>query len=115
MEKKTLKPKPKVSRPNEIWGIDMSKIKTEIGWVYIVIVLDWYSKKIIGKQVGLASKTEDWLIALEEGLYNQYPEGVLGKELKLVSDNGCQPTSTKFMRSCTILGIKQIFTSYNHP
>lgn len=57
------------------------KVKTEIGWVYVVIVLDWYSKKIVGKQVGLASKTEDWLAALEEGLTRQYPEGVLGKEL----------------------------------
>lgn len=110
-----LRSKPKAEKPNEIWGIDMSKVKTEIGWVYIVIVLDWYSKKIVGKQVGLVSKTEDWLIALEEGLSKQYPEGALGKELKLVSDNGCQPTSTRFMKSCNILGIKQIFTSYNNP
>jgi putative transposase len=110
-----LRPKPRAKKPNEIWGIDMSKIKTEIGWVYIVIVLDWYSKKIVGKQVGLVSKTEDWLIALEEGLCKQYPEGALGKELKLVSDNGCQPTSTRFMKSCNTLGIKQIFTSYNNP
>ena len=114
-KRKSLRPKPKAKKPNEIWGIDMSKIKTKIGWVYIVIVLDWYSKKIVGKQVGLASKTEDWLLALEEGLSKQYPEGVLGKELKLVSDNGCQPTSTRFMKSCNILGIKQVFTSYNNP
>lgn len=114
-KRSSLKPKPKAKKPNEIWGIDMSKVKTEIGWVYVVIVLDWYSKKIVGKQVGLASKTEDWLAALEEGLSKQYPEGVLGKELKLVSDNGCQPTSTRFMKSCNTLGIKQIFTSYNNP
>ena len=95
-KRSSLKPKPKAKKPNEIWGIDMSKVKTEIGWVYVVIVLDWYSKKIVGKQVGLASKTEDWLAALEEGLSKQYPEGVLGQELKLVSDNGCQPTSTRF-------------------
>ena len=110
-----LKSKPKAKKPNEIWGIDMTKVKTEIGWVYIVIVLDWYSKKIVGKQVGLSSKTEDWLSALEEGLLKQYPEGVLGKELNLVSDNGCQPTSTRFMKSCNTLGIKQIFTSFNNP
>ena len=114
-KRSSLKPKPKAKKPNEIWGIDMSKVKTEIGWVYVVIVLDWYSKKIVGKQVGLASKTEDWLAALEEGLSKQYPEGVLGQELKLVSDNGCQPTSTRFMKSCNTLGIKQIFTSYNNP
>lgn len=114
-KRSALKPKPKATKPNEIWGIDMTKVKTEIGWVYVVVVLDWYSKKIVGKQVGLASKTEDWLAALEEGLSKQYPEGVVGKELKLVSDNGCQPTSTRFMKSCNTLRIKQIFTSYNNP
>ena len=115
VKRSALKPKPKAQKTNEIWGIDMTKVKTEIGWVYVVIVLDWYSKKIVGKQVGLASKTEDWLAALEEGLSKQYPEGVLGKGLKLVSDNDCQPTSTRFMKSCNTLGIKQIFTSYNNP
>lgn len=114
-KRSSLRPKPKAKKPNEIWGIDMTKVKTEIGWVYVVIVLDWYSKKIVGKQVGLVSKTEDWLAALEEGLSQQYPEGAYGKELKLVSDNGCQPTSTRFMKSCNTLGIKQIFTSYNNP
>lgn len=77
-----LKPKPKAQKPNEIWGINMSKIKTEIGWVYIVIV------------------TEDWLAALEEGLCSQSPDGVLGKGLKLVSDNGCPANVTRFMKSC---------------
>ncbi|WP_316356870.1 hypothetical protein [Candidatus Neptunichlamydia sp. REUL1] len=66
--------------------------------MYVVVVLDWYSKKIVGKQVGLVSKTEDWLEALDEGVSKQYPEGVLGKELNLVFDNGCQPTSARFMK-----------------
>lgn len=44
-----LNSKSREKKPNEIWGIDMSKIKTQIGWVYIVIVLCWYSKKIVGK------------------------------------------------------------------
>jgi len=114
-KRSSLKPKPKATKPNEIWGIDMTKVKTEMGWVYVVVVLDWYSNKIVGKQVGLVSKTDDWLAALEEGLSKQYPEGALGKELKLVSENGCQPTSMRFMKSCNTLGIKQIFTSYNNP
>jgi putative transposase len=34
--------KPKPTRPNEWWGIDMTKVLVEgFGWVYIVIVLDW--------------------------------------------------------------------------
>ena len=32
-----------------------------------------------------------------------------------MSDNGCQPTETVFMRGCETLGITQAFTSYNNP
>jgi len=75
------------------------------------------SKKIVGKQGGASFKNRRLASSSRgrEGLSKQYPEGVLGKELKLVSDNGCQPTSTRFMKSCNTLGIKQIFTSYNNP
>jgi putative transposase len=46
--------KPKPLRPNEWWGIDMTKVLVEgFGWVYVVIVLDWYTKKIVGYQAGL--------------------------------------------------------------
>jgi putative transposase len=34
--------KPKPTKPNEWWGIDMTKVLVEgVGWVSIVIVLDW--------------------------------------------------------------------------
>lgn len=33
----------------------------------------------------------------------------------LISDNGCQPTSQRFMMNCSILGIKQIFTTWSNP
>lgn len=36
------------------------------------------------------------------------------KQLLLVSDNGCQPTSQKYMESCSTLGIKQIFSSWSN-
>ena len=110
-----MKGKPKPQKPNEVWGIDMTKIKTEIGWVYVHVVLDWYSKKIVGTSLSLTSKTQDWLSTLDQSLMLQFPEGVKGKNLKLVSDNGCQPTSEKFMKSCNTVGITQIFTSYNNP
>jgi transposase InsO family protein len=111
-----MRSKPKAGAPNEIWGIDMTKIKIqEHGWAYIVLVLDWYSKKIVGTHVEMRSKTEDWLIALEDGLSRQCPNGAREVGLKLVSDNGCQPTSERFMKTCNTLGIKQIFTSYCNP
>ena len=34
---------------------------------------------------------------------------------KLISDNGCQPTSGAYMKACSQLKIKQIFTTWNNP
>lgn len=110
-----MRSKPRAEKPNDIWGIDMTKVKTETGWVYIVVVMDWYTKKIVGTSIDIVSKTDDWLEALERALHKQFPCGVREEKLKLVSDNGCQPTSVKFMKSCSHMGIKQIFTSYNNP
>src|SRR5688500_18908079 len=41
--------------------------------------------------------------------------GTRDQVLYLMSDNGCQPTSTAFMRACRTLGIQQAFTSYGNP
>jgi len=48
-------------------------------------------------------------------IQREFPGGVRGSGLKLISDNGSQPTATSFMRDMATLGIEQIFTSYNNP
>jgi len=48
----------------------------------------------------------------------RFPAGIkdrLVESLYLVSDNGCQPTSLSYMKGCSDLGIKQIFTSWYNP
>lgn len=108
--------KPRAERPREYWGIDMTKfLIPSVGWVYLVIVLDWYTKKVVGWNLSLRSKSYDWKKALDEALLREFPYGVRGAGLKLVSDNGSQPTSTSFMRDMKVLGIEQIFTSYDNP
>jgi len=109
------RPKPKPDRPKQWWGIDMTKIMTESGWVYVVIVLDWYTKKIVGHYSGKQARTSEWLDALGKGLNREFPGGVRGNGLKLMSDNGSQPTSLSFMKACSSLEVKQVFTSYNYP
>jgi transposase InsO family protein len=108
--------KPRPTQPNHWWGIDMTKIMVEdFGWLYIVLVLDWYSKKIVGHCADLRSTSAHWRQALDRGLNRQFPEGVRGHELHLMSDNGSQPTSESFMAACSQLGVQQAFTSYNNP
>ncbi|MEO0075363.1 MAG: IS3 family transposase [candidate division WOR-3 bacterium] len=110
------KSKPRAERPKQYWDIDMTKfIINGLGWVYLVIVLDWYTKKVVGWDISLRSKSSDWQRALSMAVNREFSDGVRGKGLKLISDNGSQPTSVSFMKETANLEIEQIFTSYDNP
>jgi len=108
--------KPRAEKPKQYWGVDMTKfLLPSLGWVYLVIVLDWFTKKIVGWHLSLRGRAKEWGEALEAALGREFPDGVRGSGLKLISDNGSQPTSVSFMRNMATLGIEQIFTSYDNP
>lgn len=108
--------KPRPKRPHEWWGIEMTKVMvTGFGWISIVVVLDWYTKKIVGYYAGVPCAAKHWLAALHMAVNQQFPDGSRGQGLSLMSDNGCQPTSLAFMEACSTLEIHQAFTSYNNP
>jgi transposase InsO family protein len=110
------KSKPVPARPLEWWGIDMTKVMVDgFGWMYIVAVLDWYTKKIVGYYAGIECRSRHWLEALDDAVNCEFPDGVKNQGLALMSDNGSQPTSVAFMKSCREMGIKQAFTSYGNP
>lgn len=110
--------KPVADRPNQYFGTDMTKILIgPWGWLYLVVVLDWYTKEIVGYSLSMTSKTNDWLEALEMAVNKRFPNGIRESDgqVFLISDNGSQPTSTNYMKSCATLRIKQIFTTWNNP
>jgi transposase InsO family protein len=109
------RPKPRPDRPQQWWGIDMTKVMTEAGWAYLVLVLDWYTKQIVGYHCGPRATARDWLTALDQGVNRHFPHGVRDQGLHLMSDNGSQPTAETFMKACSFLGVHQAFTSYNNP
>ena len=94
----------------------MTKVMVDgFGWMYIVVVLDWYTKKIVGYYTGMECRGRHWLEALDMAVNCQFPGGVRKNGLHLMSDNGSQPTSIGFMKACRALDINQAFTSYNNP
>jgi putative transposase len=108
--------KPKATRPNQYWGIDMTKfLLGPLGWCYLIVVLDWFTKEIVGWNLSLRAKTSEWKEALDRALCEKFPWGVREEGLNLVSDNGSQPTSVAFMKDTALLGINQIFCSYDNP
>ncbi|MFH1039596.1 MAG: IS3 family transposase [bacterium] len=54
------KGKPHPTKINQWWGTDMNKFYiNNFGWIYLVIVLDWFTKKIVGYNLNVRSKSED--------------------------------------------------------
>jgi putative transposase len=107
---------PRPPTPHEWWGIDMPTVWVQgFGWGYIVVVRDWYPKLMVGYAAGLPWKTHDWLLAWDMAVNRQFPEGVRGQGVPLMSDHGCQPTSTAFLQACGLLGSHQALTSDNNP
>ena len=110
--------KPRTIEPNRFWGIDMTKVMIPVfGWVYLHVVIDWGTKKLLSCHLSLTSKSGDWIAALNEAVNRQFPNGIREAENRpqLVSDHGSQPTSGAFFKACSELGIRQIFASYNNP
>jgi putative transposase len=82
--------KPGPDRPNQWWGIDMTKVMIDgFGWVYLVVVLDWHTKKVVGHYAGLQVRAWHWLVALNRAVNQQFSDGIEGQSLNLMADNGC--------------------------
>jgi putative transposase len=94
----------------------MTKMMIEgLGWVSIVRVLDWYTKKIVGYYAGMPCTAAPWLEALDLAVNRQCPTDARGQGRSRRRANGCQPTSLAFMRACATLEIHQAFTRDNTP
>ncbi|MDF0668104.1 MAG: integrase core domain-containing protein [Nitrospira sp.] len=59
----------------------------QVGWTYFVLVLNCYTKKIVGHDAGRQIKHTHWLPALEQTSQHQCPAGVQAQGLSLMSDN----------------------------
>lgn len=114
--RKSQRAKPKATQPRQYWGIDMTKfLLGSLGWCYLIIVPDWFTKEIVGWNLSLRARTVEWKEALDRALGEYFPWGVREQGLNLVSDNGSQPTSVSFMTDVALLGVNQVFCSYDNP
>jgi len=108
--------KPQPTRRNDWWGTDMTKFYVQgLGWLYLVVVIDWYTKRSLGYALGLRPKTDLWLQALHQAVEVACPGRSRSEDVHLMSDNGSQPTSTRYETILETLGIEHVTTSYNNP
>lgn len=93
--------------PNKVWVSDITYVATREGWLYVSIVMDLFSRKIVGLSMGERLHTELVISSLKQALrHRKLKEGLTHH-----SDRGCQYTSKEFKELTDQYGIR---LSYNH-
>lgn len=80
--------------PNKLWAADISYVKTWTGWSYLAVVIDLFSRRIVGWSVANHMRTELPLHALRMAMRLRKP----GNGLVLHSDRGSQYASDDYQK-----------------
>ena len=78
-----------VANPNDTWVTDITHIRTHQGWLYLAVVIDLYSRKVVGWSMHSRIKKELVLNALLMAVWRRKP----GSLVTMHSDQGSQYTS----------------------
>lgn len=78
-----------VANPNDTWVTDITHIRTHQGWLYLAVVIDLYSRKVVGWSMHSRIKKELVLNALLMAVWRRKP----GSLVTVHSDQGSQYTS----------------------
>ena len=102
-----------VTRPDQLWHIDMTKVWTAAhGWVYLHVAVDCCSREVTCWRVDLRTRSQEAIACVEAGLTaRKVPAG----RLTLGSDNGSQFTSRGFRRHLSARGVAHRRGGYRDP
>jgi putative transposase len=78
-----------IVRPNQVWSIDITYIRLRGGFVYLVAVLDWFSRYVLAWELSISLEADFCVAVVERAMAAQRPE-------ILNSDQGVQFTSAPF-------------------
>ena len=87
--------------PNELWVADMTYVPTWAGFIYLAVVLDVWSRRVVGWAIGEFMTTELVLSALNMAIAQRRPREVIHH-----SDQGSQYTSIAFGARCAQMGVR---------
>jgi len=87
--------------PDELWVADSTYVATWTGWLYLAVVLDVWSRRVVGWAMATHLRTELVLAALSMALSQRRPKAVIHH-----SDQGSQYTSLAFGNRCREVGIR---------
>ena len=89
--------------PNRKWVTDITYLATAEGWIYLAVVLDLFSRKVVGWALSPSLATELVSQALRQAVEARQPGG---RDFLHHSDRGCQYTSDAYQQTLQALGIQ---------
>jgi putative transposase len=100
-----------VAAPNRIWASDLSYVATAEGWMYVCVILDLYSRKVIGWSMGSRMRAGLMIQALLMAcVHRKPPAGLI-----FHSDRGSQYCSAAFRSYLHLYGIRQSMSRAGDP
>jgi putative transposase len=87
--------------PNELWVADITYVPTWSGFLFLAVVLDVWSRRVVGWAMATHLKTQLVLDALAMATFQRQADGVIHH-----CDRGCQYTALAFGRRCKEAGIQ---------
>ena len=88
-----------VTRPNQVWAMDLTYIPMARGFVYLCAVVDWFSRKVLSWRLSITLETAFCIEAVEEAL-SRY-----GKPEIFNTDQGSQFSALEFVRVLKDAGV----------
>ena len=79
-----------VTKPNQVWSTDITYVRLARGFVYLVAVIDWYSRRVLSWRISNSMEAVFCVDCLEEALRHH------GRPEVFNSDQGAQFTSEAF-------------------
>jgi putative transposase len=89
-----------ISRPNQVWCADITYIPMRRGFLYLVAIMDWHSRKVLSWRLSNTLDADFCVAALEEALARYGAPEIFN------SDQGCQFTSFEFTQVLKDAGIR---------
>ena len=86
---------------NQLWVADMTYVPTWAGFLYLAIVLDVWSRRVVGWAIGEQMTSDLVIAALNMAIQQRKPHAVIHH-----SDQGSQYTSLAFGQRCAKLGVR---------
>jgi len=89
-----------IDRPNQVWAIDITYVPMHRGFMYLVAIMDWHSRKVLSWRVSNTMDTDFCVEALEEAIR------IHGRPEIFNTDQGSQFTSNIFTGKLEEYGVK---------